>query len=520
MLKFRVFDDNGEAHKWAIRNAYLVGSDKNAVRGWISFQDGLIICEKREPGVAALALQQNVGDCGELTLQTCFLPEHDEPYLLTLELARHRLMLLYNKLEDWAMFDLADDHPVTERANFARKAFIEALCLARDDPRKADQLARRSLDKAIDATEELALAHAAVMLNRRRTAGMVPKYPMGCGISLDQTNDRLRQGMAANFDFLQMPTPWKVVAPEEGDFRFAQLDSWVEWASRNRTPIIAGPLVCFSPDVLPDWLYIWEHDYETVRDIIYEHIERLVTRYRNNVAAWTVVSGLHVNSHFTFKFEQLLDLTRMGVMLVKKIQPRAKVLIEIRQPFGEYFGSNQRSIPPLMYADALVQSAISFDGLTVKLMMGQATPGLYTRDLMQASNLLDEFAFIGKPLTVVLGAPSEPVTQEMISVPEFSEQVDDRSGSWRKPWSPTVQSHWLQAFMQMVMSKPYVEAVVWQDIVDHRAMELPMSGLVTEDLHPKSAYRKLAQFRRGLLGLDGADVEAPVSNLPSGKEEA
>ena len=38
-------------------------------------------------------------------------------------------------------------------------------------------------------------------------------------------------------------------------------------------------------------------------------------------------------------------------MAVKKIQPNARVLIEIREPFGEYYANNQRSIPPMMYAD-------------------------------------------------------------------------------------------------------------------------------------------------------------------------
>ena len=51
---------------------------------------------------------------------------------------------------------------------------------------------------------------------------------------------------------------------------------------------------------------------------------------QSHAIAWVVVSGLHVNSHFTFSFDQLLDLTRMSTMLVKKIQPNARTLVEIR----------------------------------------------------------------------------------------------------------------------------------------------------------------------------------------------
>ena len=63
------------------------------------FQAPVVVPE--EADTAALALQYRVGNIGEFTLQTCLLPDRDQPYLLCLELARHRVMTLYAKLEDW-----------------------------------------------------------------------------------------------------------------------------------------------------------------------------------------------------------------------------------------------------------------------------------------------------------------------------------------------------------------------------------------------------------------------------------
>ncbi|MCE9590494.1 MAG: endo-1,4-beta-xylanase [Planctomycetes bacterium] len=482
------------------------------MRGTIVFDNGVIACEKREMGAASLALQAPVGECGELTVQTCLLPEREEPYILTLELARHRLMTLYTKLEDWAMFDTGPDHPVTRRAELARRLFIEALCAQKDEPARADKLSRDCLAAALDGSEELAVAHAELLLNRRKQTQMVPRHPIGCGVALEQTNERMRAGLAANFDFVAVPTPWKSLTPEEGEYRLAQLDNWVEWASKNRMPVIAGPVVCFEPSTLPDWLFIWEHDYDTVRDVIYEHVERIVTRYRNAVMTWNVVSGLHVNSHFTFNFEQLMDLTRMATMLVKKVQPAARVMVEIRQPFGEYFAANPRSIPPMMYTDLLVQGAVAFDALSLKLLMGQAMPGQFTRDLMQISNLLDHFAVFGKPIHLTLAAPSEMVTQEMIAVPEGQEAVDPSSGFWRKPWSQQVQSHWLEALVHIALSKPFIESVAWNDLIDHPQMDLPLSGLISEDMQPKSSFRRMVMVRRAILpGTAGAGQAAAAA---------
>lgn len=498
MLKFQLMDSGHPAKRWSVRNAYLLGSDSSAMRGEIRFEDGLLICEKRESGPASLAVQYPVGQCGDLTVQTCLLPERAEPYLLSVELARHRLMTLYNKMEDWGLFDVPEDHPVAKRLELARKLFIEALSHLDVDNVKADKFANDCLIASVDGSEELALTHAETLLNKRKSSAAIPRFPMGAGIVLSQTNERVRAGLTTNFDFAMLPTPWRELAPEEGDYRWDRLDGWVDWAKASRMPVVAGPVVSFDSSVLPDWIYIWEHDYDTVRDLLYEHTERVITRYKDSVKLWNVVSGLHINSHFGFSFDQLLDLTRMATLLAKEIQPSSKVLIEIRQPFGEYYASNQRSIPPLMYADLLIQGAVSFDGLAIKLLMGQSQPGQFVRDLMQVSNMLDQFASFNKPIYLTVAVPSEMVTQMMIVSPDPLEPVDPNCGHWRKPWTSTVQGHWLEAVFNIAMSKPFVEAVVWQEIVDHPDMELPLSGLMTEELVARPAFKRLASFRKSL----------------------
>jgi len=500
MLKFQVFNQGRAATEWTLRNAYLVSADSNQspIRAQITFEDGLIWCEKREIGTAALCLQHPVDDCGELTLQTCQLPEREEPYLLSMELARHRIMLLYTKMEDWMLFDLGSDHVVIRRAEEARELLIAAVSTQKNDPAEASALAERALAIAVDGTEEMALAHAELLLNRRRATSALPPNLIGCGVALSQTDDRTRTALATNFDFLMLPMPWRLMEPEEGGYNWGPIDNWVDWARRNQLPLTAGPLVNFTPTVLPDWIYIWEQDYDTVRDLLYEHLERVVTRYRDYVTAWNVVSGLHVNHHFPFNFEQLMDLTRMATMLVRKLHPPGRILVEIRQPFGEYYATNQRSIPPSMYADLIVQGGIDFDSLSLQLLMGQAVTGQYTRDLMQISNLLDHFGGFGKSLHVTIAAPSQPVTQVMIATPEDEQLVDPNCGHWRKPWSPQVQSHWLEALFQLIISRPFVESIAWHQLMDHPAIELPLSGLVSEDFQAKNAFRRLVTFRTQL----------------------
>ena len=111
------------------------------------------------------------------------------------------------------------------------------------------------------------------------------------------------------------------LAPAEGEYRWETLDNWAQWLLRCRMPVVAGPLVSFEPGAVPDWLFMWEHDFDTVRELIYEHIEQVVKRYRHVVSTWNVVSGLHVNTHFSFTFDQIIFLTRMAAMVVTSADP-------------------------------------------------------------------------------------------------------------------------------------------------------------------------------------------------------
>ena len=77
-----------------------------------------------------------------------------------------------------------------------------------------------------------------------------------------------------------------------------------------------------------------------------------------------------------------------------------------------------------------------------------------------------------------------------------------QSGFWRRPWSEPVQSRWLEAVFQIAISKPYVEAIAWQDLIDYPNIELPLSGLLDEEIRLKESFRRLVGFRQGLSKIE------------------
>ena len=53
--------------------------------------------------------------------------------------------------------------------------------------------------------------------------------------------------------------------------------------------IEAGPLIEFRPAALPDWIWLWEGDQETISGFVTEFVRQVVQRYRGKVPLWHVV---------------------------------------------------------------------------------------------------------------------------------------------------------------------------------------------------------------------------------------
>jgi hypothetical protein len=503
MLRFRVYREGLVPAELDLATAYLVGADSVPIRGEFAYVKGEIQCRKRAAGPAALTLMWETKNFGAVMLETTRLPEREEPYVLNLELARGRVMRLMQKREEWGLFDIVEAQQVNEKANECRDLLLEAI-MHQDDPAKSSEIADKCLQLALPLSEQAALTHADLLLQRRISTRNFPRGAFGCRIDPTIATEAYRRLMVPHADFVRLPMWWKHIEPQEQQFSWAQTDEWIEFLRRARIPAVAGPLVFFNEVAIPDWLYIWEHDYETVRDLLYEHIDRVVTRYSSNVALWSVLAGLHVNAQFSFTFDQLMDLTRMAVGLVKKIQPGTRTMIELTQPWGEYYANNQRSIPPLLYAEMIVQSGIQFDVFGVQLRFGIPRDGCWQRDLFQISSLLDRFAPLGKPLMI-----------SGIQVPSSPPDAASAGGIWRKPWSDALQAKWLEAVTDIALSKPFVEAICWHDLIDAtgKGATVLHGGMASADLAPKQSLKTWASLRRAVMSFRHTPPKPPAAPI-------
>lgn len=490
VYRFRFQKTEARPNGVEMHGAYAVGADSVPVRAELRCENGEVLCETRSHDPIGLSLLWPVPGFGTVQLETTRLPPRDQPYQLEIELARQRLLRLNLKREEWGLFDYDGMEEITAQIDDARRQFILALQHA-DDAKLAAAYAEKSLLLSMIAAERLTQFHARIFLNRRQQTGGFARQFMGVRAPNLQPKVVLARRLQEAFDFVRVPLVWREILPKEQEPKYELADAWIKGCVATGLAVRGGPLLNFGVQSVPDWMYIWENDYDSILDYARDHIRRTVQRYAGHVSSWVAASGLHGDNVFTFNFEQIMDLTRMAATVTKQAAPRAQVILDIMQPWGEYYARNQRTVPPLLYADMIVQSGIPFDAFGLQFVFGISSDGYHLRDLLQVSTLIDRLANLGKPLHITaLCVPSIGAAS--------AGSGSSAGGDWRGPWSDQSQADFLVAFSEVALSKPYVESICLEALSDSPGNGIPSGGVWREDLTPKTAFTRLVELRRRL----------------------
>lgn len=491
-IKFEIYRDGVRVNAFEPIAATAVGPESVPIPGDVSFKDGLLIVSGTEEGAAGVSLLWDAGSVGQFMLETTRMLPRAEPYVLNVELVRFRLMKIIQKQEDWNLFDFPKAEKYTVRLKEAQALFADALGKL-DTPAEAAKLADQALIVAIELSEQLSLFHADLLINRRRASNAFVKHIFGCRADATVRGEKYKDALATNFDYAILPMSWKQLQPQEGAFDTEAVDGWIEHLSRKRLPVIGGPLISLDERSVPDWTFIFENDFDTLRELAYEYVHKVAHRYRKAVAMWNVCAGLHKRGAFNLTFEQVIELTRLLVSQVKTIIPGARTLITVSHAFGEYHARGPHNVPPMLYAEMVTQAGITFEAFGLELEMGVPQSGNFTRDLFQLSCLLDKFSTLGRPVFLTgICVPSR-------STPDPNDASDgkldpSRAGRWRRPWDPKLQAEWMEAVYHLALSKPYVESIAWGNLADlHPSM--PAGGLLDDGLQPKPSFAKLQEMR-------------------------
>lgn len=523
MIRFEIASqDLSQGAGVSVRRAWCFSNGDAALPGVrVSIESGVLVAETPAGMPAGLCVEVAVpgedgeGVAGVVAMRTSLLPPRERAYRLTVELARAKLMQAITRAEEWGTVALAGNDFDT-RLESAKSLFARALALGSpESPEKKqeqERLAQRALGGAVAAGEMLARAHARARISLRASgvagrtpanadredtldAGHVaspdgigvyqPGLPnVGCIINPSVFSEPLAKAVTDASDTLCVPLRWSGLEPREGTYSFASTDRWIEWSVlKAKVPLTAGPVIDLRKICTPDWLAIWEHDYDTLREVVFEHVRQLVTRYRRTVPRWTVVSSIPNNELFTLTYDKMADLTRVCASAVRKLHPRARILVDIADPFGDRVASTKGAVAPVAYVQLLEQLQLDYDVIGLRVQMGGSSP---CRDLMSLSEMLDLFAGFDKPVQVsAIGCPS---------------RAGESDEGWiGERWTESRQASWLSDALSICAGKFFVQSIYWQDLVDGPAsLECDSGGLLGVNGAPKPALAALLSFRQSL----------------------
>ena len=174
-------------------------------------------------------------------------------------------------------------------------------------------------------------------------------------------------------------------------------------------------------------------------------------------------------------------MTRAANMAVKTGSERVLKIIEVSNPWGEYYMTTPDTMPPLVYMDMVVQSGINFDAFGLQIRFGKNRDGMHVRDLMQVSAMLDNFGPIAKPLYI---------TEFEVPSQLLNSNESQTSGIWHHEWDQSRQSQWIGRFYEIALSKPFVDTITYSHLVDTDDSIVANSGLLTKEFEPKKSFQE------------------------------
>jgi hypothetical protein len=279
------------------------------------------------------------------------------------------------------------------------------------------------------------------------------------------------------------------LAPSEGQYRWDLFDAQLAWCRRNRLAIEAGPLIEFRQGAIPDWLWLWEGDFETISGLIADFVRQAVSRYRGKVPLWNVVHRAASGEVLGLTEEEQVRVAARAVQIAHQTDPSAQLIIGVDRPWAEWMGSSHFQLGPLHLCDYLLRAELGISGVAIEIAPGYSTPGSHIRDLFELSRLLDLYSLLNVPLYLWMAFPSADGPD-----PNAEPGIRVETSQWPSPPNEASQAAWGAKWIAMAVAKPFVRTVSWLQSSDALPHIYPHGGLI----RPNQTAKPLVSWMQSL----------------------
>jgi hypothetical protein len=490
LMRFLVADRSCLAAD-AVERAYFTGLDEVPWRSRTQWTDEGIAIRRSASDSGNLHIPWLVPGVGELSLSTACLMEKEAPYQLAVELARGTIHRIRNQLASWQAIGIQ----FGERLPLLSKALdlLSRATTSQHEPATAEAFGKQAITVALECMSQLGRAYADSVMGARRKQASRPMTVFGANLGSAVLNEAAQRYVVNTFNASVVPFAWPEIELHEGKRDWSLADRQVEWSRANNLKVLSGPLLQFDRTGLPPWIYLYEDDVGSVHTFVKDYVEAVVARYRGRVNIWQCAARMNVDDTLELSEEERLRLAALTIETIHSADPRTPVTMVIDQPWAEFMRSQDCDFSPFYFADALVRADLGLSCINLEINLGYVVGATQLRDGFDFLRQIDRWTCLGLPLLFTLTAPS-------------SIEPDAKARSKSQPLLigngqsiSQTQARWVEQLLPLILAKPNVQGVVWNQLLDSVPHELANAGLFDTQNQPKPIAAALREVRQKAL---------------------
>jgi len=443
----------------AVACAYLIGHDGAPWESQVEFSQGRLVVRRDSRESGRLVAPWPIAGADPVALSTATLIPRETPYHLALELCRGTLARILGQFPA----SILEQPTIQQAVREAEYHFIEASLRQRDIELSA---------VAAETALAICLQTIPICLAAQRSPPNQSAYCSrltGFQVVRPQQLERLNRvaKLPGNATFYN--NCWREVEANPGEYDWQCWDRDLKRIRRARRRVVAGPLFRLTRQELPDWLYLWDDDFDALQSYLIAYVHAATQRLHADVNLWYVTAGTNIETELHLGEEQRLRLTLAALETLRSVDTQTPAIVGIRQPWGEYLGHTALDLSPWQFADIIVRAGIGVSGFALEMNLGCETGYTMPRDLLELNRLVDQWSALGLPLVVILSAP----------VPVISAK------------SAATQVSSVREFIELLQHKPAIQGIIWSQVDD--AKERP-AGVLTAEAKPKPILAELTRL--------------------------
>lgn len=490
-MRFRIHDRD-RISSGNLDRIYVAGMEEIPWSTHVAWDGDELVVRRTMSDSGCVYVPWKVDGLGTNVLTTTSLMERERPYLLEVELARGLIHRLRNRLFVWEWLGLETPEELQEQLTKATKEFALAAT-SQNEPGEAAVAANRAIVLALKTASELVSKYAEQSITAR-----CKQAPIGTllGVSLQPQTPAVetRRQLVNSCNIIQLPIAWRAVELKEGRRDWQHTDEQLAWCQKAGLKVAAGPLLRMDDLGIPDWMVLWEGDFDSLMRLMIDHITSVVRRYAGRVHLWHVASRINTGKLLGLEEEQRLQLVAQSLEIVRQIDPRTPTVVSFDQPWAEYLATQDEDLAPLHYADALVRADLGVSGFGLEINAGFTPGGSSHRPAFEMGRMLDQWAVWGLPLMVQLSTASsnaeDPLAKKNI-------RADLAGGEAESTHDP--QLLWAKEVLPLLLARSAVQVVLWSQLTDSIPHELPNAGLFDAEEKAKPTLGFMRDLQKSCL---------------------